>query len=129
MQTANSGIHHTRVGETIVTALNDGVLQASTDYLAGCNATDAEALLRAGFRKRPPVFAISSFLLTIGGRHALVDTGSGTAMGPEHGRLPEHLAALGIDPADIATILVTHAHIDHIAGLVDASGGAAIPER
>ncbi len=126
MQSANSGIHHTRVGEITVTALNDGMLQASTDWCS-CAAADAEALLRAGFRKSPPVATISSFLLTIGGRHVLIDTGSGTAMGPEFGKLPAHLAALGIDAARIATILVTHAHIDHIGGLVDASGGAAFP--
>jgi glyoxylase-like metal-dependent hydrolase (beta-lactamase superfamily II) len=120
----NPGIHHTRVGDIIVTALNDGMLQASTDW-ATCPAADAEALLHAGFRKSPPMVSISSFLLTIGGRHALIDTGSGTALGPEFGHLPAHLATLGIDPADIATILVTHAHIDHIAGLTNGSGGAA----
>jgi glyoxylase-like metal-dependent hydrolase (beta-lactamase superfamily II) len=123
----NSGIHHTRVGDVIVTALNDGVLQASAEILAGCSAEDAEALLGAGFRKSPPMITVSSFLLTLGGRPVLIDAGSGTAFGPEFGRLPAHLAALGVDPADIATILVTHAHIDHIAGLVDASGGAAFP--
>src|SRR5262249_4032720 len=67
------------------------------------------------------------FLLTMSGKRVLIDAGSGTAMGPEFGQLPAHLAALGVDPADIATILVTHAHIDHIAGLVNASGGAAFP--
>lgn len=126
MQT-NSGIHHTRVGDTTVTALHDGMLQFSAGVLAGCSAADADALLRAGFRKSPPGVTVSSFLLTIGGRHALIDAGSGTAMGPEFGKLPAHLAALGIDPAQIATILVTHAHIDHVAGLIDASGGAVFP--
>jgi glyoxylase-like metal-dependent hydrolase (beta-lactamase superfamily II) len=123
----NSEIHHTRVGDITVTALNDGMLQASTDFLAGCSAADAETLLRAGFRKSPPIITVTSFLLTIGGKHVLVDAGSGTAMGPEFGKLAAHLAALGIDPARIETILVTHAHIDHIAGLIDASGGAAFP--
>jgi glyoxylase-like metal-dependent hydrolase (beta-lactamase superfamily II) len=126
VQAVNSGIHHTRVGDVTVTALNDGMLQTALDW-ADCSAADAEALLRAGFRASPPVIAVNSFLLTTGGRHVLIDAGSGTAMGPEFGKLPAHLDALGVDPAGIATILVTHAHIDHIAGLLDPSGGAAFP--
>ena len=127
MQASNSGIHHIRVGEVTVTALNDGIAEGSTDLLAGLPAADAEALLRASFRKVPPRLTISAFLLTIGGRHVLVDAGSGNAMGPGHGMLHVHLATLGIDPAAISTILVTHAHIDHAAGLIDEAGGARFP--
>jgi glyoxylase-like metal-dependent hydrolase (beta-lactamase superfamily II) len=127
MQTSNSGIHHTTVGDITVTALNDGITEATTDLLAGLPAGDAEALLRASFRKLPPRITISAFLLTIGGKHVLIDAGSGSAMGPGHGMVHAHLATLGIDPAAIGTVLVTHAHIDHVAGLIDAAGGARFP--
>ena len=57
MQASNSGIHHTTVGEITVTALNDGMIEASTEWLAAFPAADAEALLRAGFRKSPRALA------------------------------------------------------------------------
>jgi len=127
MQTTNSGIHHVSVGDIIVTALNDGVAEGSVDLLAGLPAAEAEALQRAEFRKLPPRLTISAFLLTIGGKHVLIDGGSGSAMGPGHGMLHTHLATLGIDPGAIDTVLVTHAHIDHVAGLIDDAGGARFP--
>jgi glyoxylase-like metal-dependent hydrolase (beta-lactamase superfamily II) len=43
------------------------------------------------------------------------------------GRARAKLATLGIAPADIATILVTHAHVDHVSGLVDPEGKAFFP--
>ncbi len=127
MQTSNSGIHHTTVGDITVTALNDGMIEASAEWLADFPAADAEALLHAGFRKSPPRIGISAFLLTIGGKRVLIDAGSGSAMGAGHGLVHTNLAKLGIDPATIDAVLVTHAHIDHVAGLVDDAGGARFP--
>jgi len=127
VQTSNSGIHHTTVGDIAVTALHDGIIEASTGLLAGLPAADAEALLHANFRNTPPRITISAFLLAVGGRRVLIDAGSGSAMGPGHGMVHTHLATLGIDPALIDTVLVTHAHIDHVSGLIDDAGAARFP--
>ncbi|GLH98017.1 MBL fold metallo-hydrolase [Phytohabitans aurantiacus] len=49
----------------------------------------------------------------------LVDTGIGPANSPAAnwapvpGRLPDELAAAGIDPADVRTVVLTHLHTDH----------------
>jgi glyoxylase-like metal-dependent hydrolase (beta-lactamase superfamily II) len=37
------------------------------------------------------------------------------------GRLPEALAAIAVSPASIHAVIVTHMHVDHIAGLVAGS--------
>jgi glyoxylase-like metal-dependent hydrolase (beta-lactamase superfamily II) len=47
--------------------------------------------------------------------------------GPSLGRLAGNRAALGVKPADIDTVLVTHLHPDHVGGLVDAGGQAVFP--
>ncbi|MGR6322040.1 MBL fold metallo-hydrolase [Micromonospora soli] len=50
----------------------------------------------------------------------LVDAGIGPAealaasWAPVPGRLPEELAAAGIDPADVRTVVLTHLHTDHV---------------
>lgn len=123
----NPGIHHITIGDITVTALNDGAFEAKTEYLVGIPGHEAEDLLRGTFRAVPPRITVSSFLVTHGGRHTLIDAGGGSAMGPEFGHQRKHLADLGIQPADIARICVTHAHVDHVMGLVDDGGAAWYP--
>ena len=43
------------------------------------------------------------------------------------GHLGASLAALGVAPADIGTVVMTHLHLDHSGGLADAGGGRAFP--
>jgi glyoxylase-like metal-dependent hydrolase (beta-lactamase superfamily II) len=57
----------------------------------------------------------------------LSDVGSGNGMGPNLGKLPQNLRAIGVEPADIDIILLTHLHPDHSLGLVDADGQALYP--
>ncbi|MFO7632015.1 MAG: MBL fold metallo-hydrolase [Caldilinea sp.] len=56
----------------------------------------------------------------------LVDTGAG-ALAPTTGRLHQNLRSLGIEPADIDVVILTHAHADHIGGNLTADGAPAFP--
>lgn len=53
----------------------------------------------------------NSTLVSHGGTHILVDCGISCL------RIKRALAALGLSPADLAGILITHEHSDHISGL------------
>jgi glyoxylase-like metal-dependent hydrolase (beta-lactamase superfamily II) len=59
---------------------------------------------------------------------ALIDTGAGLALAEESGepvgRLPQALAAAGVAVEDVALVLLSHAHPDHIGGLTakDSTG-------
>ncbi len=57
----------------------------------------------------------------------LIDAGCGPFMGPRVGKLPSALSAAGVAAADIARILITHMHVDHVAGLVTQDGRRVFP--
>lgn len=68
-----------------------------------------------------------------GGRFVLVDAGVGPAEAPASswapvpGRLPELLAATGIDVADVDTVVLTHLHEDHVGWSVLPDGVPMFP--
>ncbi|SCG34162.1 MBL fold metallo-hydrolase [Micromonospora halophytica] len=71
-----------------------------------------------------------SFALRAGdGPVTLVDAGIGPAdspaasWAPAPGRLPDELAAAGIDPTDVRTVILTHLHSDHIGWAVTGTPG------
>jgi glyoxylase-like metal-dependent hydrolase (beta-lactamase superfamily II) len=53
-----------------------------------------------------------------GEHRVLVDLGAGRVT-PSAGRLRQSLSAAGIEPADIDTVVLTHAHPAHVGGALD----------
>ncbi len=60
-------------------------------------------------------------------RTVLIDTGSGMTHGSSVGKIVKHLAAAGIAKEDITEIVLTHAHHDHIGGIVDEADAFTFP--
>lgn len=57
----------------------------------------------------------------------LVDAGAGPRHQPTSGKLSSNLKAAGIQPADITTVVLTHAHPDHLWGVLDADDTLTYP--
>jgi glyoxylase-like metal-dependent hydrolase (beta-lactamase superfamily II) len=115
-------VYHRRIGDIVVTALSDGTLTRTHEMMRGVSADEGRRHLDAAYRSAF-VLSINAFLVWSKGRLALIETGSGNYLGPEAGHLPKCLAAAGVAPKDIETILLTHMHPDHSAGLTDMSTG------
>lgn len=58
-------------------------------------------------------------LLRDGDRTVLFDVGAGFDFMPSAGMLPDTLNDMGVAPGDVTHLVITHAHPDHIWGLLD----------
>ncbi len=115
------GYQRLAVGEYEVTALFDGYNDLSPDLLKGLSPGQIRALLARRAIETPGVqTAFNAFLINTGKHLILVDTGAGACIGETAGFLSANIKASGYNPADVDTILLTHLHLDHVCGLVDA---------
>jgi len=118
-----AGIYHRRVGDIVVTALSDGFFITEREMTRNLARDELAQALAASFRDTV-IFSVNAFLVRAGGRIALLETGSGNYLGPTLGHLIGNMQAAGVAPADIDTVLLTHMHPDHSAGLTDMTTGA-----
>ena len=122
------GVYRRRIGEVLVTALNDGSLVLPAEAFLNITPDERETLLRAAGRRPPFHSPVNTFLLQWPERTVLIDTGAGKMMGPSAGRLPANLHAAGVAPGEITDVVLTHMHLDHVGGLLDQAGAPAFPD-
>ena len=116
------GFYHRRIGDIVVTALSDGYLDGTVDVMQNISIGDATDLLTGAFRPGRRT-SVNCYLIYAAGRLALVETGSGDYLLPTAGKLQQNLRAAGVNPADIDTVILTHMHPDHSAGLTNPKTG------
>jgi len=120
---AGPGFKKYQVGEIEVFSLYDGVWEKAHDenFIKGANVEQTKAELKsAGLSDAfvPIPFTVTA--VKTGGRLVLIDSGTGGGQigGPKAGLLAQSMAAAGLDPKDVKTILMSHFHLDHISGLM-----------
>jgi glyoxylase-like metal-dependent hydrolase (beta-lactamase superfamily II) len=121
------GHHRLNIGDIEIICVSDGVLESDINAVLGIPVSQARALLDAAGLVGQVHCQSNNFIVRSGGRTALVDAGAGPHIYPSSGKMLAHAAAAGINPADIDTILLTHAHPDHISGLMDAEMKKVFP--
>ena len=118
--------HRFSVGSREVIVLSDGHLVLPTSMLAG-NVQQAELTAFLATRALGPDrvnFHINAALVRLGGDYVLIDAGAGGTWEPTAGKLADSLEAAGIKPEQIGKVVLTHAHPDHIWGLIDELDGS-----
>jgi glyoxylase-like metal-dependent hydrolase (beta-lactamase superfamily II) len=118
---AEPATHRLGVGGQELLILSDGHLIVPTRVLARDvpEAELASFLASEGVGPQRVKFHINVALLLRGDEYVLIDAGSGGTWEPTAGRLAENLEAAGIKPEQVSQIVLTHAHPDHIWGLID----------
>ncbi len=113
--------HKIKVGAFEVTVLTDGAMDLPTGLmLPGREPDDIDIAFKSagqtftGIRSQINVTIVRTATDTI-----LIDAGGGPDFMPTLGKLHEQMLAAGFAPASITKIILTHAHPDHLWGVID----------
>ncbi|HEY0334809.1 MAG TPA: MBL fold metallo-hydrolase [Stenotrophomonas sp.] len=124
------GVYRQQIGNLRVTALFDGTVALSRQELVGIAPSRVARLLDHQYVPEDPKglqTAVNAYLVQQGSHLTLVDTGTAQCFGAGLGQVLTHLRAAGYRPEQVDDVLLTHAHPDHLCGLLDAAGQAAFP--
>jgi glyoxylase-like metal-dependent hydrolase (beta-lactamase superfamily II) len=124
--------HRFELGNAEVTVVSDGPLPLGdpSGTFTGVPKEEVKKMLSDHFLNPDSVvLEQNSPIVNTGDRLILFDTGMGTskAFGPTTGRQQKSMAEAGIKPEDIDAVVFSHAHIDHIGGVVDDTGKVLFP--
>ncbi len=126
----DKGFAKFKVGDVEVTTIFDGVASRpiDTSFIPGRSEADIKAaLVKGGLPddKIPNFFTVT--VVSHKGKTIMFDSSTGGQLAPTAGLFKsKNLAAAGIDPAKISTIIVTHFHPDHIFGLMEKDTNAQV---
>ncbi len=125
------GFRKQKIGDIEVIALNDGVVRRPLveEFVRNAKLNEVQDLLKS--QSLPTDYIdvpFTAFLLLVGNRKILLDSGNGEFGAPTTGRLLANLNAAGMKAEDIDTLVISHYHGDHVNGVRKKDGTLTFPK-
>jgi glyoxylase-like metal-dependent hydrolase (beta-lactamase superfamily II) len=121
-----AGYYRFKIGEIEAIALHDGASSLAPIQPAiasEATATELTTLLNEHYHPTDAAtIQFNTLALKLGGETVLIDAGNGGESGTAL-----NLAAAGIKPESVTGIIISHAHPDHIFGMVKENDALAFP--
>jgi glyoxylase-like metal-dependent hydrolase (beta-lactamase superfamily II) len=118
---AQAAPHMFKLGAAEITVLSDGhMVQPLSFALPTTEAKDVAALLSSG-SAAPETFKleVNIVIVKVPGALIVIDCGGTPDFMPTMGTFPERLERAGIKADEVTHVIFTHAHPDHLWGVID----------
>jgi glyoxylase-like metal-dependent hydrolase (beta-lactamase superfamily II) len=128
------GFYRYTVGSYEITVVTDGAARVPLpdDFVTNIKKDEVQAALAAAHMNSEIFFnPFNPIVVNTGAKLVLIDTGTGEANYQQSkgaaGQFLTNLAAAGIDPKAIDTVIISHYHGDHVNGLLRADNSLTYP--
>ncbi len=128
------GFYRYMVGSHEVTVVTDGArsFPLTASYVTNAKLEDVGKALEAIHMPKDRMTQhYAPIVVNTGSKLVVIDTGSGpnayAQTKGELGQFATNLAAAGIDPKAVDTVIISHFHNDHVSGLIGADKKLAFP--
>ena len=120
-------VHQLTIGDIQCAVLQEGAASMDRDSVIARYPNADPADVAAALGGSQPSGSLNLLYVNSGGTRILADVGFGEFGPPGMGGALRGLASLGLSPADMDIIFLTHFHGDHIAGFFTPDGDAVYP--
>lgn len=123
------GFYRYKVGDLVVTAINDGFAERPLDgFIKNAELADVQKAMEAAFLPADKLnITFTTLAIQNGDQLTLIDTGNGDSGAPTSGAWMANFKAAGFDPANVSTVVFSHFHGDHVNGFRLKDGAAVFP--
>jgi len=125
-----SGFKKIKLGELELFILTDGYIHEKNidGFSPRADVSQLKTILRDNFRSDESIdMAMNLMLVKTKNRLILLDSGMGIFADERTGFLLKSFQKAGFSPKDITDVFISHAHPDHIGGVVDKQNNLVFP--